>query len=539
VGIYLSVRYDIESIGDAAWAAAWDDVVAMLEAWPSRLLGYGRRTVMGVTMSMYTRSIRFEEKGARWCCVVGDRASLRTGESQDLSRGRGGDDARLGPSAVRDILCVAASRGGRGVGGLARAFGNKTQGHPFHYALLAAGMLLEERFPRSVYTSGDIDRDDAEVAARMAAPILGRTLAPPVCTDAVRLIARLRAEYADEALEEAAEELFCGEDLDLLEGHVRSRPGVEAGAWLGHALVKAKRDDKRDVTTLLVAWLNAGRSVTEAVRWACLDPKGPRCAPEDFVDRLAATWVALPVEARGPGAVTAAGDMAAAMAGERRGEAMATWMLDRAQPGRSLRGFEPPERVDAALEEVFGDAARALGERFREKTDAAKHELEKLAEGTAAWARRLFANGLFEECDALAVLASPESMSDACRSAVECLAWNVLRAEDELRAQSSKVAMTRDAVGLRRTLVRLKCDRSPTLTEEAWDHFLALDDTDELTWLVVLASLEAPGSPLSEVRRALFENHALRRWAMDVSRDAARMERVGEEIRRAKKAATP
>jgi len=532
MGTYLSVYHDIGNIPAAAWAAAWDDVVALLEAWPSGLLGYGARTIEGKAMPMYTRSIRFEEEGVRWCCVVGDRASLRTGESQEIGRGTGVDVGALpDPEGVRDILCVAASRGGRGAEPLGRAFGNKTQGLPFHYALLAAGMLLEERFPRSAYTSGDIDREDAEVAARMAAPILGRTLAPPVCTDGARLIARLRAEYADDALDKAAEELFRGEDIDLLEGHVRARPGAEAEGWFCHALREVKRDDTHDAAPLLVAWLNAGRAMADAARLMCLDPRGPQSAPAAFVDGLAATWLTIPIEARGPGAASTAGDVA----GADREAAMATWFLTRALPGRSLRVVEPVARVDDALRGAFGEDARALGERFREKIDEALNTLSETAAGTASLAKR-FSGGVYEACEALAALASPESMSDACRSAVECLTWNVRRAQDELRSREATAAATGDIPGLRRMLVHLKYGRSPTLTEEAWDHLLALEDPEELAWLVALATLDVSTLPLADVRRALFENHPLRRWAMAAGRDVARMERIGEEIRRATRA---
>ncbi|MFO0631132.1 MAG: hypothetical protein U0325_36655, partial [Polyangiales bacterium] len=127
----------------------------------------------------------------------------------------------------------------------------------------------------------------------------------------------------------------------------------------------------------------------------------------------------------------------------------------------------------------------------------------------------------------------PDAMSDACRSAVECLAWNVRRAQEEFRSRESTAALGDDLPALRRTLVGRKYGRSPTLTEAAWDHFLALEDPAELFWLVALASLDVSMVPLCDVRRALFENHPLRRWAMDAGLDAARMERVGEEIRRA------
>lgn len=532
MGIYLSVYLDARNIGDAAWATAWDDVVALFEAWPSGLLGFGKRTIEGTAMPMYTRSIRFEDKTSRWCCVIGDRTSLRTGEDQTIRRDLG-VDVRT-PSdvgQVRDILCVAAGRGREGAESLRRVFGNKTQGLPFHVALVAAGMLLEERFPRSAYTSGDIDRDDAEVAARLAAPVLGRTLAAPVCTDAARLITRLRAEYADDALDAAAARLFRGEPIDLLEGHVRARPEAEAAAWFVRALRRATRGegaagDAPGAAALLVAWLNAGRGLADAARLMCHDPRGPQSAPSDFVDALAASLLALPLTERGAGAPSATGDAT----GADRMTAVSNWLLSRALPGHRLRVLEPVERVDEALHAAFGEAAGALGARFREKCDEERRSLQKIA-GTSAALGRRFGLGRLDAFEALATLPSLDAMDDPCRSAVECLAWNVRRAQEELRSRKAKAAL--EVPALRRLLVGLKYNRSPTLTEAAWDHFLALEDPVELSWLVGLASLDASAMPLCVVRRALFENHALRRWAMAAGVDAARMEQVGAEIRQA------
>ena len=81
-----------DRIDAAAWADAFEETLRLLEAHPARLLGYGFRAASGVRVPVYTR--RVEQGGTdpaerRWC-VVGDRATLGTGERQrmykDLAR---------------------------------------------------------------------------------------------------------------------------------------------------------------------------------------------------------------------------------------------------------------------------------------------------------------------------------------------------------------------------------------------------------------------------------------------------------------------
>lgn len=94
MGIYLSIHHDTRNIGDAAWAAAWDDAVALLEAWPTGILGFGTRTIEGKSMPMYTRSIRFEDKEASLV--------LRHWRPREPPHGRRSDDrSRIGRGRSR------------------------------------------------------------------------------------------------------------------------------------------------------------------------------------------------------------------------------------------------------------------------------------------------------------------------------------------------------------------------------------------------------------------------------------------------------
>lgn len=518
MGTYIHLYFDPRGIDADSWASAYDEALAMLEAWPTRLLGWGSRVLYGCRMPMYTRSIRDAEGPSASFSVMGDRASLQCAECQTVSRAVGGRAVKTPP----DILHLAAKeREERRF--LCCAFGNKTQGLPYHLAVLAAGMVFEERFSRHVFVSGDIDRDDAETARRMAAPLVGRELALPVVVDAARLIERLRTKLDGRVLDEALEHLFRGHDSEVLEAQVRARRGDACDQWWCAALARAGTEDGRCDDALLVAWLNAGRSVADAARLACVDPQGPRFAPAAFVDALADTWLVVPLEARARATqrVEGASD---------RAHAMSLWMLDNAVGGRHLRVHAPLEDVTSALREVLGDPACVAA--LREKTEAALQKTREMSAGVARFTRGI-ARDRHAEFERLATLRAPDAMSEDTRVAVECLAWNVRRALQTLRGEAGAGASLDDVESLRQRIVAQLYGHTPTLTEDAWDVLLGLEDPAELAWVLALARLAAQEIHLFAVRRALLENPTLRAHAMALSRDDAEMARVGEEIARA------
>ncbi len=496
-------------------SAATDETLAMLEAWPTRLLGWGTRELYGRKVPMYTRSIRDGEgEAARWS-VVGDRESLQRAECQTVLRSVGHHTAPRGRShkETPDILHIAAKERDR-ESRLCHALGNKTQGLPYHFAVLAAGMVFEERFALHVFVSGDIDREDAEVARRMAEPILKRELPSPVVVDAPRLLERLRGALDERALDRALNHLFRGHKGELLEAQVRARPGAEGERWWRDALARAEANDGYDDLQLLVAWLNAGRSVGDAARLACADPRGPRRSPAAFIDALADSWLTISMEERALRASSTEGASSRAVA-------MTLSMLDGALGGRHLRPYAPFDRVAVDLREALGDDGHAAT--LRVKTDKALRDLREMSDSVASFAGR-FALDRDEEFDRLATLRSLDAMSENARKVVHCLAWNVERALLTLRERELTTAALADAAGLKRLLVHQLCGHAPTLTEDAWDTLLALDDPGELAWVLALASLVADRTHLSRTRRALLENPTLRAYAIAVGRDPRAME---------------
>ncbi|WP_437913536.1 hypothetical protein WME73_44505 [Sorangium sp. So ce302] len=100
MGVHVILDIDPRGIDEAEWAATYDETLALLSAWQPRLLGWGWRSIEGVRVPMYMRSLRRDVDDPRRACwsVVGDRDSLHEREMRELGElaakvcaGGGGD----------------------------------------------------------------------------------------------------------------------------------------------------------------------------------------------------------------------------------------------------------------------------------------------------------------------------------------------------------------------------------------------------------------------------------------------------------------
>lgn len=330
-----------------------------------------------------------------------------------------------------------------------------------------------------------------------------------MCLDAARLVGRLLAAVGEDGLEAELDALYHGPRYDLLEGHFIARTAPAAERWWLAATHAAAGAERGTLPHLLVVWFNAGRSLADAARLVCLDPRGPQCTTEVFCRALARSWRFIPPRDTDLGAPFTPN-------AERTGPApshVPSQMLDRTLPGRHLRDVEALDVVVATLHAVLGGDARAIE---RQLLEGALVALLDLHETARRW--RDFEEPTWGEQEAafagLAVLDDLDAMPAEVRAAVDALARKA-------RAALRRAGPQADAETLKRGLAARLYDLGPTLTEEAWEHLLATDDADDLAWALALA--EQPGSTWEshDVKRALLMNHALRASARTAPRDGA------------------
>jgi hypothetical protein len=488
-----------DRIDAAAWADAFEETLRLLEAHPARLLGYGFRTPSGVRVPVYTR--RVEQGGSdaaerRWC-VVGDRATLGTGERQRMYK----DLARYivrcpSPRAVlvADDILVTASRALRGATpgppradqnagsgtplsapGAVRVFGEGDQSEPCRLPLLAAAMVVESRFPRHALVMGHFEREHAEVARRWATSLLGRGVALPVRVDAFRLVERLGVALEGTTLLEGVERLLLappgGRERTLLGlfGRAVTEP------WFLGKLREHATPDTLEARRALAAYLDATGDLGRLGMLACLDARGPRWAAAGFV----AAAASMP-EPRG-------------LARPRFDDATINLALG---PVLGPAALERPSRPI-----VYDPAARGLAAPL--PTHEA-HEGKARSQALAGQERSPVS------LETLACLSSPGELDARGRECVLAVACAAREAEARLAERSDTAATA---------IASLLARGGPTLTEDAWDWIEREEDAELCAFLRGLAAMSPASAEQAAVRRALLENRALCRHAASLQQE--------------------
>lgn len=198
MGLFINLFVNSCNISTEQWQSVYDESLVLLQHFPAKLSRFDTEIINGQKRYHYTTEL-IMYKGApneKWQ-VDGDIVSDKHAESFSLPRHL---NARYAKEDARDVLWVRDDSlhyiGGYGY----ELFDRKTQGYPYHLAILAVGILVESRFSGKAYVTGDINTEQAEMMTSWCNTILNKTVEKPVCCVAQRLFQRLNKIYSDDRL---------------------------------------------------------------------------------------------------------------------------------------------------------------------------------------------------------------------------------------------------------------------------------------------------------------------------------------------------
>jgi hypothetical protein len=258
MGLFVFLYAQIDKIPAKEWQIAFDESLELLKAYPLPLVGlkwdsttYGRRAMYAPV------DLRDDDKHGQHWRVEGDARSGNHGETFRLKRkviaeGTGAND-------THDVLWQDKEDIDDYRGHGQRILHGKTQGYPFHYAMLAAAMLFESRFPERALVLGDITPEQAESVLDWSQGILKSPLELPIVMNEKRLWSRLTHIYKDDVPSAAKrfsalyrgklsviEALYeLGMDIPDLENHIES--------GLNHYKTLSQRGPMRRVINMITA----------------------------------------------------------------------------------------------------------------------------------------------------------------------------------------------------------------------------------------------------------------------------------------------
>ena len=227
MGIYVSLDIFPDRIDADAWRTYYEDTLRFLRAFPEGTVVDSRQETVGrFKRWVYNRDIERDANDPtqrRWR-IVGTLEGLKTAEDFDLwadlqaYRRQNREDST--GANILDTATQSHAKGAR------RVFDAKTQGEPYHFALLAIATLAEWRFPGSALAGGVIDSGQAEQARALLRDLLGEAGPLPLLTDPARLYPTILASGQGVAAVDRFMDLYRGEQGEGLAAAGRVQQAV-------------------------------------------------------------------------------------------------------------------------------------------------------------------------------------------------------------------------------------------------------------------------------------------------------------------------
>ena len=286
------VQCPSQRIDAAAWRGFYEQARTFLTGHPEGLVGLRREACAGCDRWVYSSRLEdeSEDPGRRHLQVSGDLASMKMAESfvlhEDIEHYR----AVHREQDQMDLLdAVLEGKSGR------RVFDAKTQGYPYHTAILGVAMLAETLFPGDALVSGDITPAQCQVAAQYLREQLGVDVPLPLRADTDRLYAILVGEAPD--LERMNRFLYaCSYGEHGLAALHRRLPRPLMLNWLASQVRAYQGRITLGVLTAFRQWLNVTQDLDGLVDAVTARTDDAILSPSELASALVATGVTLEPE---------------------------------------------------------------------------------------------------------------------------------------------------------------------------------------------------------------------------------------------------
>ena len=187
------LHLDTHGITQQQWETVWDECCEVLEYFPVPLASFFVEEKWGTKCWVLKPQIKHSEGDKAFICINTDMASLVVGESYILKRNINEYHAS---TKYRDILWKDEKEIDHHYGRM-NIWENKTGGAPYALAVLALGILIENRFPNNCFMNGYYDESQVENMCAWLAGVLKTNVRLPVCNDPKRLWKRIQPLYPD------------------------------------------------------------------------------------------------------------------------------------------------------------------------------------------------------------------------------------------------------------------------------------------------------------------------------------------------------
>jgi len=540
MGVYVELKVFGEYITEREWSETFDEALYLLKS--NNAMGPKSEVVQlkdhpEVERICYSRNIEgdINDPAKHHWHVVGDMNSLLTAESFIMYRNRNRFEPYQQPDEHVDIIREIIKEVENGdVGDYDKIFDAKTQGYPYHYSLLAVGMLLEDRFPKYAVVSGNIDRYQAIKSQEMIKDILKKDVSLPVVTDYERLIDRIKKFRNDVRGIEAFS--WIVRDDPRRDGKERYRAIAEKftendfDRSIFNQLKDYKSPSQNGSLSIFIDWLNAGFDLKKLAKIACVEKSGPQFEPREFVKALVKSlWLTTEMDKRKQFEIFHKPEGEVERVMSQFGMAMFDLM---GCNGRDLQVYLPEDQLFQVLKDIFPDkieelqdvvtdAKKGLPEYFESANEYLKHlnsdddhinEKHSLIDGTEFFT--LSRENSLSESQKIILLAISSLLNTSEEK---------IRTNDEL---NEMLTTQSDINKCRFLLLRLTREYGPQLTEDAWSWIDQENDFSLIKTLCILAMVNEHEQKFYNTKKSIFEKRWLCKLVTNWSKDNEKMNSI-------------
>jgi hypothetical protein len=523
MGVYLGLKLMPQRIGHDEWHEVYEDSLALLKAWPKPMMGLKTEQIGSVKRRIFSRDIERERDNPdkRNWHVVGDFESKQTGESfvlyWDLNHYRYGKPHLPEATDDSDIVASIISEKTDHI----EVFFAKTQGCPYHFAILGVAMLVEDRFPKYALASGDIDIHQAKRAQELVKSLIGKSIALPVCVDGPRLLQRIGQHCRGKEAIGYFQKIYRGDSHKKFET-LYSQCGDSFADWFVDELRSYQSPAQLRVIDLSMGWLDATGDLQSLCEIACLREDGPKFDPVKFAGALASTWISLDEPTRG------------VLNPFRKPEGEADTVMSqlgsvffdlRGLKGRGMEFHMPEEEVFKVFYRLFPEHGGQMEQAFGAKTQALKKDLEECRPGMERLESRSKEEPESGDGSSIMALESFDQASPRQKILLEGMAYVIDRMRPKILEETPQLLEGGPKQLLEKIIDAANC-QGLTLTEDAWNWLDNESDPEFLKYVLCLAIIDDQRLSFWNLRKGMLENRALCLAAFEMSKDPTFPERM-------------
>ncbi|MFW6213869.1 MAG: hypothetical protein ACOC8L_13290 [Spirochaetota bacterium] len=513
VQIFLTVKGG--DISPKLWERIYAESLVLLENFPAKLTRLKAEEIRDEKRYVYTPEIVCNRNAPteHWT-VDGDMTSRQEAEPFDLFRDHASqfpnEHGSIDESDGHDVLWAEPDDEFEDFYGNGRLlWDSKTQGRPYHYAILAVGMLVESRCPRAAYVIGDIDRGQAEQAKEWADALLEQPIDLPVCVDADRLFRRTLEMYGHvrQAFRRFST-LFRGESCEVWPAIVRNADSAGVHACL---IEELKSFAGRGVSDEAIRYLEATGDVAGLI--AAVDeiassgtPDADGISVEELLKTLCAHSITIPLEERRAVPAGVLPPLPEGNSDESLWKTFFKLTLSRPTTELYIRAEDLLDqfvKAEPRHRKPFREIIERSEKKAREDLRWLSEKMSEFGEGGATGESGA-STAEASIRDEIARQTPRYTDEEAMARDTGVVIRKVLRSAPDIEGLASREAMLR-------AMYRATWENQIVLTASSWDEIDALQDLETLTHLVGLASVPSSELHFCNWRRHLLERPAL--WA--------------------------